>query len=180
MAKLLRDQHLIEEVRKGNTQAFKNLVELYEQPISNIVIGMLGHTPEAEEVAQDVFLKFFFNSDKFRLESSLQTYLTRIAINLSLNELKRRKKLRERYVYSEENNPPYESWEETNYDLREIIEKALQELKPALRAVIILRLIEGYDTKETAKILNIPPGTVLSSLSRAQEKLKPLLKDAKY
>jgi RNA polymerase sigma-70 factor (ECF subfamily) len=177
---LVKDLYLIEEVKKGNTNAFKTLVEKYEKSISNIVIGMLGYTPEAEEIAQDVFLKFYMNCSKFRNEASLKTYLSRIAINLSLNELKRRKKQRERYVYDEEIKNNSEAKTEDDFELKEIIEKALMAIKPDLRAVVILRLIEGYDTKETAKILKIPAGTVLSRLSRAQEKLRPLLKEGKY
>lgn len=177
MSKLVNDLELIDQVKKGDLKAFKTLVEEYEKPISNVVIGLLGDTPEAEEVGQEVFLKFYMKIDSFRSDSSLRTYLTRIAINLSLNELKKRKKNRERFVYEEDISfqPGFD--ENDSNELKEVVEKALQKLNPSLRAVTILRMIEGYSTKETAKILKIPTGTVLSRLSRAQEKLKHILKE---
>jgi RNA polymerase sigma-70 factor (ECF subfamily) len=58
---------------------------------------------------------------------------------------------------------------------REMVQQAIQKLEPKFRSVIVLRLIDGYSTEETSKILNIPPGTVLSRLARGQQKLKKLL-----
>lgn len=177
--KPIKDSDLIYNIKQGDLNAFRSLVDKYKDSISNVVIGLLGNTPEAEEVGQEVFLRFFYKIDNFRLESSLKTYLTRIAINLSLNELKRRKKNKERFIYSEDFKYEKESAENNDYEKKDLIEKALQMLKPSLRAVVILRLMEGYSTKETASILKIPSGTVLSRLSRAQEKLRFLLKNLK-
>jgi len=174
----LNENTLIDQVNEGNTGAFKELVNRYERPVSNVVIGLLGNTAEAEEIAQDVFIRFYKNSSRFRKESSLKTYLTRIAINLSLNELKKRKRTKERFVAEEEINVPYGGESEdspSGYDLKEAVEIALQQLDVRQRAVFVLRIIEGYDTSETAKILNIPKGTVLSRLHRAQEHMRKLL-----
>jgi len=62
------------------------------------------------------------------------------------------------------------------HDTKEVVQKALQQLEPEFRSVVVLRMIEGYSTKETAELLKLPLGTVLSRLSRAQTKLKGLLK----
>jgi RNA polymerase sigma-70 factor, ECF subfamily len=105
--------------------------------------------------------------------------LTRIAINLSLNELKRRKRHQLLFVRSSRAPEADTLYQDPGHDQREqrrFIDRALQELKPEFRSVVVLRLIDGYSTEETAHILNIPTGTVLSRLARAQEKLKQQLK----
>ena len=140
---------------------------------------MLGKCQEAEDIGQETFIRFYRNLDKFRGESKLGTYLTRIAINLSLNELKSRK--RKRWLFpamdeDEESKLGYNDESFEKNEKREIIQKALKKLKPEFRSVIILRLISGYSVEETAKILNIPAGTVFSRLARAQKKLGDILK----
>jgi RNA polymerase sigma-70 factor (ECF subfamily) len=175
----LRESDLIELIRSGNTAAFKELVQRFEGPVSNVVIGLLGRTPEAENIAQDVFIKFFYSIDQFREESGIKTYLTRIAINLSLNELKKLSRERKRLAFDVENRPETADAGMSGaerLELKEAIDLALSKLEPRQRAVVVLRLIEGYSTRETAKILKIPDGTVLSRLHRAQEELRILLK----
>lgn len=177
-----KESELIEKIKQGDTSAFREFVSLFESAVANVVIGMLGDRPEAEDVAQDVFLKFYYNVHNFREESSVKTYLTRIAINLSLNELKKRNLQKERMDLKDN----FRNYEEKSYDnpdsfeLKEVIESELQKLEKGQRAVFVLRMIEGFSTKETAKILKIPQGTVLSRLHRAIEILKVRLKDFKY
>lgn len=177
-----QESELIDKIKKGDTSAFREFVSLYESSIANVVIGMLGDRPEAEDVAQEVFIKFFYNVQNFRKESSVKTYLTRIAINLSLNELKKRNLQKERMDFKDD----LRSYEGKSYDnpdsfeLKDVIESELQKLEKGQRAVFILRMIEGFSTRETAKILKIPQGTVLSRLHRAIEILKVRLKEFKY
>ncbi len=174
------DLELIELSRKGDDQAFGVIISRYEHQIARTVIGMLGDTDEAEDVGQETFIRFFRSLDKFRGDSTLGTYLTRIAINLSLNELTKRKKtLSLFYKRSKDKETmfdiPEPGDEFERSDKKEIVDKALQQLEPGFRSVVVLRLVEGYSTKETSEILNLPLGTVLSRLSRAQEKLKEIL-----
>ena len=139
---------------------------------------MLGYCTEAEDIGQETFIRFYKSLAKFRGESSIGTYLTRIAINLSLNELKRRQRKRKRFHSDPEqkletvsaNNDSNE-----REDKRGMVRQAIQNLDPKYRAVIVLRLIDGYSTQETAKILKLPAGTVLSRLARAQMKLRDIL-----
>jgi RNA polymerase sigma-70 factor (ECF subfamily) len=164
------DEELVAGARLGDLLAFKTLVARYEGKIAGVVRSMLGTTPEADDVGQEVFIRFYESLEKFRGESALGTYLTRIAINLSLNEIKRRK--RRFSIFASEEDGWNRGADDENKDLKDMIAYELGRLEPEFRAVVTLRLVEGYSTEETAVILNIPLGTVLSRLSRAQKKLR--------
>jgi len=165
--------------------AFKEFIKQNEHRVAKTVIGMLGACPEAEDVGQETFIRFFKSLDKFRGDSSVSTYLTRIAINLSLNELKKRKRL-DKYFFKKSGsgedktleNLPAGPLESREREAKDMVGKAVAQLKPEFRAVIVLRLIDGYTSAETAKILNLPLGTVLSRLARGQMKLKEILKQS--
>ena len=164
------DDELVERSRIGDAQAFKELVVRHERRIAGVVQSMLGVTPEAEDVGQEVFVRFFKALDKFRGEAAVSTYLMRIAINLSLNEIKIRKRKTFLFARLEEGHSINIPDDKT--DIKEIVMVEVKRLDPDFQAVVTLRMIEGYSTEETAEILGIPLGTVLSRLSRAQKRLK--------
>jgi RNA polymerase sigma-70 factor (ECF subfamily) len=174
------DLKLIQLSKKGSQSAFRRLVQRYEQRVRSTVIGMLGAVPEAEEVAQDVFIRFYRNLSQFKGESALSTYLTRIAINLSLNALQARKRRQSRF--SEMDVVDYKAVlkevhnSQTQLEMSDLIEKSLERLDNDQRAVVVLRLMHGYSVKETAAMLDIPQGTVASRLSRAQVRLQEIIK----
>jgi len=176
----MTDHQLIEQTKKGELSAFSTLVERYHSLIAATVIGMLGKCSEAEDVGQETFIRFYKNLNNFQGKSSVGTYITRIAINLSLNEIKRQKKRRLLSLYDNENKLNLELADNRSQneieESKEIVQKSIQKLEPEFRSVVVLRLIDGYSTKETADMLNLPLGTVLSRLARAQKKLKVLLK----
>ena len=119
------------------------------------------------------FIRFYQALEKFKGESMVSTYLVRIAINLSLNEIKRRK--RKNFLFADEEAGSHIGTHEDKTDLKEMVTYELRRLDPDFQSVVTLRMIEGYTTEETAEILGIPLGTVLSRLSRAQKKLKLVL-----
>ena len=175
------DQELIAETLQGDHAAFRAIVERYESQVAATVIGMLGPGSDAEDVGQETFVRLYQALDRFRGDSSLGTYLTRIAINLSLNASKRRQRLRDRFWSRDrDDDPPPEPAldgqavvdEESR---RTAVQQGIQRLKPEHRAVVLMRMIQGYSTKETAELLGIPEGTVLSRLSRGMNALKSLL-----
>ena len=178
----ISDIELLNRIKNGDQYAYTRIVERYRGQVAKTIFGMLGNTPEADDVGQDVFIRFYQSIDGFRGESSLGTYLTRIAINLSLNELKKRKR-RAFFFFQKDDGLHVElDVEDENrmdevHDTNELVEKALSELEPKFRSVVILRLIQGYSTKETAEMLNLPQGTVLSRLARSQDKLKEVIKN---
>lgn len=181
--KNLNDEQIIQLIKKNDQQAFRILIDRYEKKVAATVINMLGYTDEADDVGQEVFIRFYNNIHQFKGTSSLGTYLTRIAINLSLNELKRQKIRNLRFYFwgSKEGDDERtnEIADSTNFenksDANNLVKIALQKVESKLRSVLVLRMIEGYDTRETAEILEIPRGTVLSRLSRGQQKLKEVL-----
>jgi RNA polymerase sigma-70 factor (ECF subfamily) len=146
--------------------------------VAATVIGMLGYCPEAEDIGQETFIRFYQSLDRFRGDASIGTYLTRIAINLSVNEIKRRRRRRKLFFSNSDDkieNIPDKINAMKQKENKTILQMGLEKLEPKLRSVIILRLIDGYSTKETAEVLNLPLGTVLSRLARAQMKLKEIL-----
>ncbi|MDZ4700039.1 MAG: sigma-70 family RNA polymerase sigma factor [Rhodothermales bacterium] len=172
---------LIERIRSGDRDAFRVLVDAYKDRVAAVVIGMMGPGDEAEDIGQETFIRFYRTIDTFRGDSSVATYLHRIAVNLSLNALKRRQRTRQRLAPAEpEALANMASKEQTDRPVlaaekRHLVRRAIDQLPPAFRSVIVLRLIEGFSTRETADALDLPLGTVLSRLSRAQSKLRELL-----
>lgn len=160
-------------------EAFSMLVKRHESRVAQTVKGMLGNNPEAEDIGQEVFIRFYKNIDQFKGDAKLSTYLTRIAINLSLNALKKRKRRQllglERGDYDQLPDISDDGESQNQRDIKGWVHQALQQLSPGFKSVIVLRLIEGYSTQETAQILSIPEGTVLSRLARAQKKMKDIL-----
>ena len=176
------DEKLIERARTGDGLAFKTLVERYEGMVAATVIGMLGRGPEAEDVGQETFIRFYRALDRFRGDSAVGTYLTRIAINQSLKAIKKRKGFLGRFASSDfEQMDMPDSSARADYtfeqeERKRFIEDALQRLAPEQRAVVVLRMLQEHSTKETALMLGIPEGTVMSRLSRALERLEVVLK----
>jgi RNA polymerase sigma-70 factor, ECF subfamily len=173
----LTDLELVGKIREGDNYAFTEIVRRYKCKVAATINGMIGRCHEADDIGQEVFIRFYNAINSFRGDATLGTYLTRIAINLSLNEIKRKKVkrvisfekiLEEGFDISDVNKNDYNN-------TKEIIQLAMQKLNAKYRSVLVLRLIDEFSTDETAKILDLPIGTVLSRLSRAQQKLKKYL-----
>jgi len=176
LSEKITEEQLLASVRKGNQEAFGQLVKQYEGVVAATIRGMLGNTPEVEDVGQEVFIRVFKSLHQFKGSSTFKTWITRIAINLSLNELKKRKRLFSRFI-STDDTVKFERNVETQdaNDTKEMVQKGISQLDVKFRSVLVLRLIQGYSTKETADILDIPQGTVLSRLNTAQKKLKDII-----
>ena len=175
------DLELTRRAGDGDDGAFRELVERYESQVAATVVGMLGPGPDAEDVGQETFIRFHAALGRFRGEAALGTYLTRIAINLSLNVSRSRQRARWRFwsLDSDEAPAPAPFTDgavlQDQADTQAEVRRALQRLKPDHRAVVVLRMIQGYSTRETAQALGLPEGTVLSRLSRGLSSLKEIL-----
>jgi RNA polymerase sigma-70 factor (ECF subfamily) len=173
-----QEQKWIEAARGGDTEAFRRIVMNLEQRVAATVIGMIGPGPEAEDIGQETFIRLYRALPNFRGDSSLASYVTRIAINLCKDERLKRKK--HTAVFSQSDDaaaalaPDPASQRDTLED-RDLADKALLQLSEEYREVVVLRLLDGFSTRETAEILAVPEGTVTSRLARAQMKLKDIL-----
>lgn len=173
------DNELVQCTLGGDKQAFGEIVERYQKMVARTVKGMLGDSVYAEDIGQEVFIKLFNSLSEFRGEAKLSTYIQKIAVNLTLNEIKRRKRFFS--MFSQKGNSEMHEFEVADHDSEgkrdasEIVSKALLSMDPKFRIIVSMRMLQGYSTKETAEILNLPLGTVLSRLSRAQEQLRNFL-----
>jgi len=169
------DAELIQLSRRGNPQAFAKLVKRYEQIVKKTTFSMCGNET-GKDVAQEVFIRFYNNLAQFQGDAKLSTYITRIAINLSLNELDRSKrKMVNEAQYFKAENPLSKVEKGHQFETNEIVERALAMLEPDFRSVVVLRLIDGYSVQETADMLGLPKGTIASRLNRAQLKLREMI-----
>lgn len=175
------DDVLLERARTGDHRAFQQLVERYESKVAATVVSMLGRGAEADDVGQETFIRFYRAMDQFKGNAALGTYLTRIAINQSLKALRRRQRWTERFFSRDDEEvfvaepvvAPRDDVEEREQS--ELVQEALLRLGAKHRAVVVLRMLEGHSTRETADMLGIPEGTVMSRLSRALDQLEHLL-----
>jgi RNA polymerase sigma-70 factor (ECF subfamily) len=177
---MLSEIALLKKARSGDQSAFRLLVEQNEHVVRSTALGMLGDASSADDVAQEVFLKFYQTMSAFRGEAKLSSYLTRMTINRCLNEIQRQKRQKRWFSWAEDSTVQLAAVEDKaanpqNLDNQNTIQQALLQLEPEFRTVIVLRLIDGYSVKETAQLLDIPMGTVASRLTRGQKKLKTIL-----
>ena len=174
------ESELVKAALDGDKNAFGEIVNRYQKMVARTVKGMLGDSVFAEDIGQEVFIKLYYSLSEFRGESKLSTYIQKIAVNLTLNEIKRRKRFFS--MFSQKGNNEMYEFEIADHDTEErkeaseIVNKALMTMDPKFRIIVTMRMLQGYSTKETAEILDLPLGTVLSRLSRAQEQLRNILK----
>jgi RNA polymerase sigma-70 factor (ECF subfamily) len=177
--KMADEDALVKASLDGDKGAFGEIVNRYQKMVARTVKGMLGDTVFSEDLGQEVFIKLYHSLADFRGDAKLSTYIQRIAVNLTLNELKRRKRFLSMFSHTDnsemhEFDVPDTDHEERK-DAKEVVNKALMKMDPKFRIVITMRMLQGYSTKETAEILNLPLGTVLSRLARAQEQMRNIL-----
>ncbi len=175
MGKYADDVVMVKAAMAGDQNAFERIVGKYRTLVAKVIVGMLGNRADADDVGQETFLRFYRSMHQYKGDAALGTYLTRIAINLSLNELKRRTS--RKWLSLEEKHSSYHTDDNVyrNSDNAELVEKGLAQLDTKYRTVVVLRIMQGFSTKETMELLNLPLGTVLSRLARAQKKLKLIL-----
>jgi RNA polymerase sigma-70 factor (ECF subfamily) len=178
------DLELVARARRGNREAFRELVERYQRKVAALAVGMLRNREDALDIVQDTFTKAYQSLDKFKGDSSFYTWVYRIAVNLCIDHQRREG----RYVQlgadledaGDEIAPPSaEDLEQDEpYDRarsREIgsrVSAAINELTPEHRAVILLREVDGLSYEEISQVLECPKGTVMSRLHYARRQLQ--------
>ncbi|MBF0319710.1 MAG: sigma-70 family RNA polymerase sigma factor [Nitrospirae bacterium] len=183
-------QSLAAASQAGDAAAFDKLVLMYKDKIYNLCYRFLADHAEAEDAAQDVFMKVYTSINTFRFQSSFSTWLYRIAVNTCKNRLKSfnwRSIIRaftggastDEDVFPEiPDARPTPDKQMENAQLTKAIEQAIATLPAPQRVVTVLRDIEGFSYEEISDITGYNPGTVKSKLSRARQALRDKLKDA--
>jgi RNA polymerase sigma-70 factor (ECF subfamily) len=169
---------LVSLAKQGDKLAFRILVDRHKAALARTIVGMIGDRGSVDDVLQDVFIQFHNSLDKFRGDAAVKTYLSRIAVNKSLDLLRRRKRWHKRFLSRDETpimEVDFEIDPADQSDRKRRIWSAIDSLPDAQRSVLVLRMIDGYSTEETAELLSIEYGTVLSRLSRGMSKLRDLL-----
>jgi len=176
----LNDLELIQEFKEGKEQAFNQLVVRYQEKIYWVVRRLLPDHDDADDVVQNVFVKVYHSLRTFKGESNFYTWLYRIAINLSLNEI-RRKKAKKTFSlddsvaqYESDEVLPLERLEKQ--ELTNLIAKAIERLPEKQKRVFILRYYEELPYDEIAKILKTSVGGLKANYFHAVRKIGEYIK----
>jgi RNA polymerase sigma-70 factor (ECF subfamily) len=172
------DEDLLDRLRRGDPRAFEALVIAYQHRVFGVALRMLRNRAEAEEVAQEVFLRVHRAIADFRGEAKLSTWLHAIASRLCLNRLAtgERRAVREGEEALERlraDADPAAHVERA--ELEAALQRAIDELPGERRIVVVLRDVEGLAYEEIAEVLELPLNTVRSRLHRARMDLKEKL-----
>jgi RNA polymerase sigma-70 factor (ECF subfamily) len=175
---LLADQRaLIERARRGDASAHRELYETHVERIYRLTFRLAGTEHLARELTQDTFVRAFASIDGFRGESAFGTWLHTIAVSVSLNELKRRKRESARDAPLDEALTMSRTAPLSDPILRERLMAAVNELPEGCRTVFMMHDAEGYTHEEIAAALGVTPGTSKAQLSRGRAKLRIALAD---
>jgi RNA polymerase sigma-70 factor (ECF subfamily) len=178
---------LVTALSQGVEEAFEILIQRYQQPVYNLVCRLLNDPTDAADIVQEVFLKVFRNIGAFRGNSSLKTWIYRIAVNEAYNHRRwfSRHQRQEVALGREDGLPSYADSvadpsptpfdQAADHETRALVEKALEKLNPKFRAAVVLRDIEDLSYEEIAAVLEISLGTVKSRILRGREALRKVL-----
>ena len=179
------DSRILRGLRAGIEEAYEQLIERFQQPVYGLVYRLIGNQSDACDVVQDVFLKVFRGVASFREQSSLRTWIYRIAINEAYNhrrwfvrhckhevplEHEREDEWRCLDYAADPGQSPYDQALES--ENRSLIEQALARINPDFSTAVVLRDIENLSYEEIADILQLSLGTVKSRILRGRESLR--------
>jgi RNA polymerase sigma-70 factor (ECF subfamily) len=180
---------LVAELRAGSEEAYAYLLAIYQNPVFNLIAHLVGSGTDAADVLQEVFIKVLKGIKHFHGESSLKTWIYRIAVHEASNHRRGWLRRHVREVFSLDADDfvteavlaeshvqpetPYQALEQA--ERQRLVQLALASLAQPYRTVVVLREIEGLAYDEIAQVLGISEGTVKSRLARGRELLKQKL-----
>jgi RNA polymerase sigma factor (sigma-70 family) len=182
----LNEQELIEQLSQKSEAAFKWLVESYSKPVFNTILNIVQDETEAEDAAQEVFIKIYESIGSFRQDSSLSTWIYRVAVNKALDKV-RRKKTKQRlhqlipWWMPEENKPAKTVFHHPGVLLEHkekaaVVFKAINSLPEKQKVAFTLIKVQGMKYEEVCKIMGQNIKAVESLVSRAKQNLQQTLK----
>jgi RNA polymerase sigma-70 factor, ECF subfamily len=181
------DSELLERARRGDSAAFSTLIRRHDRYLYRVARSVVRDDDEAEDVVQQVYLRMFTKIGEFRGDANLRTWLTRIVLNDALRRKHRQRSLVELekidtaeersrsqvYLSALSNVTPED--EAARSQMRQLLERAIDDLPPAFRTVVVLRDVEETSVEETADVLGIKPETVRTRHHRARGMLRESL-----
>ena len=190
-----RDWDLVQRAAAGDQDAFRELVETYQRRVLGVVTGMLHDREAALEVTQETFIKAFRSISGFKGDASFYTWIYRIAVNLAIDYQRREwrrptgesvragtgsdgsppESILDRLRDESPGADPFQAAKDA--ELRERVRRAIDDLTPDHRAVILLREVEGLSYEEISKVMQCSKGTVMSRLHYARKKLQAQLEE---
>jgi RNA polymerase sigma-70 factor (ECF subfamily) len=185
------ERDLVERAKSGDIEAFEQLIVGCQKKVFNIAYRMIGNYDDANELAQEVFLKAFRSIKKFKGDSLFSTWIYKVTTNVCLDEIRTRKKkvvisLDQEIEFNDReikrqipDNAPTPDMEAETNELKQIVNESIAQLNENYRSVIILRDIQGLSYGEISKVVNCPEGTVKSRINRARQALKKILQGKK-
>jgi RNA polymerase sigma-70 factor, ECF subfamily len=188
------DGELVQRARDGDRDAFRQLVERYQRRIATLALGMLRNREDALDVVQETFTKAYQSLDRFKGDASFYTWTYRIAVNLCIDHQRRENKLPQASLEPRpgeraaraaedplgalpdpsEQGDPYQHTRDA--EIAQGLSRAISELTPEHRAVILLREVDGLSYEEISHVLECPKGTVMSRLHYARRQLQERLR----
>ncbi len=179
------DSRILRGLRAGIDEAYEELIQRFQQPVYSIVYRLLGNPNDSSDVVQDVFIKIFRSVGSFREQSSLRTWIYRIAVNEAHNhrrwfsrhcrrevslENEREEQSSSLEMAPDPGRSPFDQALDSEH--RQLIEQALTRINPTFRTAVLLRDIENLSYEEIAEILQLSLGTVKSRILRGREALR--------
>jgi len=178
------DTDLLTEIKHGNEDAFRKLVEKYKPKVFNTIYSIMGDTQDMEDIAQNVFIQVYTSINSFKEESSISTWIYRITVNKCIDELRKRKikfisyeteliseeKLKLEDIISSKEDDVVDKIDKK--ELGEIIQKILDSLPEKYRIILTLKEIDGLSYKEISEVMNISISKVKIWLFRARQQMK--------
>lgn len=184
---------LIERCRKGDLEAFDDLVALHQNRVYNLCFWQLGQADDASDAAQDVFIRAWKALDSFRGECAFSTWLHRIALNVTYDAARKRNRAPQAFSaltpldsdqepeWEAEESAPNDAPDEISlrHERRHAVRQALAALPEHHRTVLVLFDLQGHSYEEVSDLLQVPPGTVKSRLNRARLALRRALDECR-
>ena len=179
------DKTLIQQVLEGNQDAFALLVERYQKQVYNLCLRMMNHPTDAEDLAQEAFVKAWRGLRFYKFESSFSTWLYRLTTNVCIDHLRQQKrKNAASLTVSEEDDgrelevpdvAPGPEEQAIQAENRQAVADAMVLLEEEYRLALTLRVVDELSYEQISEVLDIKVGTVKSRIARARERLRKIL-----
>ena len=175
----MKDQeNIIARARRGDADAFEQLVAAYRDQVFRLALRMCGNEADADEVAQEAFLSAWKALPNFRGDSQFSTWLYQLTTHAAIDLMRREKRQIAAEDITEVSAPdpaPGPQQQAEQSETRQAVRDAMAQLSPEYRQIVVLRFLQELSYEEIGAVLKLPPGTVKSRLNRAKSQLKGIL-----